>query len=413
MLSWWLAGISALIVLYLLLRFNSLWVYRLFDRALRNERTSITPAYELPRYFRLDASGNANVEIRWPGWDGWYFVVIPREVSQSAKMIRGSVMTGLYGLNGVDNYSILPHRLSPFMAIEGLFLIPVEESSFGSNEGGRGQTTENYFWHDYDSKLHLEMRIHNLETSFNTPDAGGASGVSLGGTVTGKWPNYSLHFRGTGTNVEIEAEFKFQGKDLVWWADIPGIFTYFASFGEFDGTMSVRTPGADRPASTRIQGAGAFEHGFARKPFNFDLLYSPVRIVQVFVPQFKPIRYHYELCVSNSGFHGGWMKAHGFGIDFRNRGGFYWNGEYVPIQSVKVEYSDPEYNKVFGPRGATFYRRWQVRAQTANGDLEYVACREWPAAPVASNITYFNHSFEGMYLGTPIQGSGYSEYLNI
>lgn len=412
MLSWWLAGISALILLYLLLRFNSLWVYLLFDRALRNERTSITPAYELPRYFRLDASGNANTDVRWPGWDGWYFFVIPREASQSAKMIRGSVMTGLYGLNGVDNYSLLPHRLSPFMAVEGLFLIPVDVPSSASVENGRGQTKENHFWHDYVSKPHLEMGIRNLETSFNTLSVGADEG-SLRGTVTGKWPNYSFRFRGAGANVDIETEFKFQGKNLVWWADIPGIFTYFASFGEFDGTMSVRTPGADRTASTRIQGVGAFEHGFARKAFNFDLLYSPVRFIQLFVPQFRPICYHYELFVSNGGFSGGWMKARGFGIDFRNRGGFYWDGEYIPIQSVKVEYSDPEPNEVFGACGATFYRRWQVKATTANGELEYVSCREWPAAPVASNITYFNHSFEGTYRGTSIRGNGYGEYLNI
>ncbi len=412
MLSWWLVGISALIVLYLLLRFNSLWVYRLFDHALRNQRTSITPAYELPRYFRLDASRNANMEVRWPGWDGWYFFVIPREADRSAKMIRGSVMTGLYGLNGVDNYSILPHRLSPFMAVEGLLLIPVDVPASSSIETGRGQTKENYFWHEYVSKPHLRMKISNLETSFDTA-AVGAPGGSLRGTVSGKWPNYSFRFCESSTTIDIEAELRFQGNHLVWWADIPGIFTYFASFGEFDGSLSVRVPGSDGSASTRIQGAGAFEHGFARKPFNFDLLYSPVRIVQGFVPQFKPIRYHYELCVSNSGFHGGWMKAHGFGIDFRNRGGFYWNGEYVPIQSVNIEYSDPERNQVFGPRGATFYRRWQVRAKTPDGELEYVARRDWPAAPVAGNITYFNHSVQGTYRRTPIEGSGYGEYLNI
>lgn len=110
------------------------------------------------------------------------------------------------------------------------------------------------------------------------------------------------------------------------------------------------------------------------------------------------------------------MRARGFGIDFRNRGGLHLNGEYVPVESVAVEYLDPsEDSNVRGsPRpNTTFYRRWRVQARTAAGPLEYVATDDWPWAPIATNMTYFNHSFDGTFRGKRIHGKGYGEYLQI
>jgi len=44
---------------YLLLRFNSLWIYKFFDRALRNDRNSLPPAYQVPRYFVLNRTARS------------------------------------------------------------------------------------------------------------------------------------------------------------------------------------------------------------------------------------------------------------------------------------------------------------------------------------------------------------------
>ncbi len=118
----------ALVLLYLLIRFNSLWIYRLFDRTLKNDRDSLPQKYELPRYFKLNKSGKVDTSVRWPGWDGWYFSMLPEDRELPIKMVRASLMTGLYGLDGIDDYELLESRgLSAFKALEYLSLAPVEE----------------------------------------------------------------------------------------------------------------------------------------------------------------------------------------------------------------------------------------------------------------------------------------------
>jgi hypothetical protein len=111
------------------------------------------------------------------------------------------------------------------------------------------------------------------------------------------------------------------------------------------------------------------------------------------------------------------MYARGFGIEFRNRGGLYVDGQYRELRRVRIEYLESEPGQSAGAgsdRGrVNFPRRWRVRASTEAGDLEFISTREWPPAQVASNMIYYHHSFEGTYLGNKIQGAGYGEYLSI
>jgi len=72
----------------------------------------------------LKPDGAVDYEARWPGWDGWYFFVIPDQKDLPVKMIRGSLMTGLYGLEGIDNYDRLLLRMSERDAAEFLCLVP-------------------------------------------------------------------------------------------------------------------------------------------------------------------------------------------------------------------------------------------------------------------------------------------------
>jgi hypothetical protein len=39
--------------------------------------------------------------------------------------------------------------------------------------------------------------------------------------------------------------------------------------------------------------------------------------------------------------------------------------------------------------------------------------REWPPARIASNMAYYNFSYEGSYRGERISGRGYGEYVHI
>jgi hypothetical protein len=416
--SWWTVLIVGLIFAYLLLRFNSLWIYG-FDRALRNRRHALAPAYESPHYYRLKGSGSLNTEERWPGWDGWYFFVIPQGKYAGTRMLRASVMTGLYGLDGVDNYSLVPPGVSIRKAVEYLMLVSTEEATLPGprHPSAEGAPKPNVLAHSYVSKTELKMKIRDLDVAIEGEAPSRYGGQPFSGHVSGKWPEYSLHFVGTQLGAVVDV--RFQANDLVWWADLPGIFTYFSAFGEFRGTISFRDPdGAEKPGKLfPLNGKGAFEHGFARKPWNFDQLYKPIRAVQRIFTGYRPIRYHYESFVSSDGFHGGWMYARVFGIDFRNRGGIYWDEQYIPILGVEIEYADPEPSQLPRPledrAGVPFYRRWMVRARTRNGVLEYTARRESPPPPVATNMTYYHLTLDGFYRGRKIRGAGYGEYLNI
>jgi hypothetical protein len=414
---WAAAAALALLALYLVIRFNSLWIYRLFDRSLTNNRDCVPPEYELPWYFRLDKQGKLNTNARWPGWDGWYFFVIPDDEKLPMKMIRGSLMTGLYGLNGVDDYSMLPPGVGTFHAAELLMLTPAEEYA-----GHGSHPKQNYLCHSYEPKSVLHMDLKELSVEVRTAPVVERAGAERSGVISGKWPTYQFAFRDSDS--EIEFDLSYRGKDLIWWADLPGIFTYFAAFGEIKGTMKCQLSPKGQSAESKarmatypIRGAGAFEHGYARKPFNFDLLYTPVRAVQSIIPSFRPILYHYLLWIGDDDFHGGCMYARGFGIEFRNRGGLYMDGVYIEIESVEIRYLETEEyhksDKTSSRRPVKFPKRWTVTACTPRGKLEMNMTRPWPPARIAKNMIYYNHSFEGTFQGKKIRGSGYGEYLSI
>lgn len=399
---------------YLLLVFNSLWVYSLFDHALRNNRDFLPRSYELPCYFTKTPDGKVDISARWPGWDGWYFFLFPDDRSLPVKMIRASIMTGLYGLNGVDDYKALPPGVSPFDAGEHLVLIPTEIS--GSEEMEQASV----LFHQYlPKRLALNMKADTLDVSITGPGPATGKGSESYGRVEGAWPDYKFDF--TQPEARITISVRYHAEKVVWWADVPGIFTYFASFGTYEGTLKHARGASDDRASgaeevTIVKGSGGFEHGFARKPFNFDSLWLPVRLVGAIIPSFRPVRYHYELLIGDGGLRGGFMLARGFGISFRNRGGLYLDGKYIPVESVEIEYIEDEAS-TSGERpqrqAVPFPRTWRVRASTPEERLEYTGTREGPPPAISSNMTYYNFTFTGRYKGQPTSGRGYGEYLNI
>jgi len=402
-----------LVLLYLLVRFNSLWIYRFLDLALRNDRNSLPEKYELPRYFKLNKDGEVDTSVRWPGWDGWYFFMLPEDKNFPIKMIRASLMTGLYGLNGADNYEKLSlSGLSSFKAVEYLTLILTEERI-----NGKGEKESHLSQHYLPKATNLTMNHKKLDVAITGAEVSGGGETEQYGKISGAWPNYKFEF----INPEVEFELNYKGEKIVWWADAPNIFTYFAAFGKFDGKIICKR-GKNEADNLKeevyfIEGVGGFEHGFARKPFNFDGFWLPIRLLKKVFPSFNPIRYHYELFIGDDNFQGGFMSARGFGIDFRNQGGFYLNGIYEKINSVKIEYFDkPEPDLAetqSSGQPVKFYRKWKVKAMTDDGILEYIGTREWPLAPVTGNMTYYNFSYEGAYKGQSINGRGYGEYLHI
>jgi hypothetical protein len=407
-----------LAIIYLVLRSNSLWIYALLDRAMRNDRKVLPESYELPRYFKKDGNSGVNLSAKWPGWDGWYFFVLPDDPKVPAKMVRGSLMTGLYGLEGIDNYDRVSLRLDNAQEVEFMCLIPTEEV-FGEQKKMFSHLSHYYLPKASD----LEMETDKLDVSIRGLRVQDDEETLRFGRIRGRWPNYHIQF--VNQESEIRIDLKYQGKDILWWADIPGLFTYFAAFGAFRGEIHFER-GNNHPEPHHISyteqsypfsGFGCFEHGFARKPFDFDPLWSPLRFLKSLAPSLKFVRYHYELFIGPQECHGGFMFAKGFGINFRNRGGFFWDGTYVEIRKVHIDYpQDSDSDQVDDCMGTTtnsFPRKWKVRAETERGELEYTACRTFPPALVASNMTYYHFSFEGHLQGQAISGQGYGEYAHI
>jgi hypothetical protein len=286
-----------------------------------------------------------------------------------------------------------------------------------------GTEKKNYLCHRYLPKR-LALSICRDVLDVAICGGGSVQGDTTGpfGRIQGSWPNYQFDFVNPDADIRISLECRM--KSIIWWADIPKVFTYFAAFGDFEGSITYgrgtverdREPRSNQEQSYTLEGRGCFEHGYARKTFNFDALWYPVRAVEAVIPSFKAIRYQYELFIGADDLYGGFMLARGFGIDFRNLGGLYVNGDYIRIKQVNVEYMSAEDEKLSigrGGRSVTFHREWKVSAVTDEGLLEYTGRREWPPPRVSSNMIYYNFSFSGSFRGKAISGSGYGEYLSL
>jgi len=388
----------------------------LFDRALTNDRTFLPLAYELPRYLE-PSSGPPDTSRRWPGWDGWYFFMVPDDQNLPVKMVRASIMTGLYGLQEIDDYQELLLRLSTFDAVEHLVLTPTVVSKTGGFE------RTNHRSHRYlPKRSSLSIKRDTLDVAVAGPKVNQDQQSEQYGRIKGSWPDYQFEF--INPEGEITVSLKYRARNLVWWADVPEVFTYFAAFGDFEGTITYRRGTRKdrletlvrREETYALKGRGSFEHGFARRPFDFDSFWFPVRALGAIIPRFRAIRYQYELFVGDQDLHGGFMLARGFGIDFRNLGGLYVNGTYQRIRKVQIDYVAGEDDRVGtcdGQVAATFHREWTVRAVTDGGVLEYAGRREWPPASISSNMIYYNFSYRGTYAGKAISGRGYGEYLSM
>ncbi len=402
------AFVGVLIFRVLIPLSRGLW----FDRALTNNRSSLPSKYELPVYL-APSSGKPNTSLRWPGWDGWYFFMVPNSARVPVRMVRASIMTGLYGLAGVDDYARLTPGLSAFHAVEHLMLTPAQVMT------PTGIKKVNDLSHHYIPKqTALSIRRDILDVEILGKGSHNDGAIRQYGRIQGSWPHYQLHFVNREPDISISLE--CTARDLIWWADIPGVFTYFAAFGDFKGSITYGRGNIrgdrDQEQSYVLEGRGSFEHGYARKPFNFDALWYPVRVVEAVIPSFKAVSYQYELFLGGDDLHGGFMLARGFGINFRNLGGLYVNGAYIRIKKVKIEYVEAEDEKIAigsGRSSVTFHREWKVRAVTAEGLLEYTGRREWPPPRVSSNMIYYNFSFSGSFKGKTVSGSGYGEYLSL
>jgi hypothetical protein len=372
--------IGLALVTYLARRRVAGSILGLYDRAPRNRRDRVEPPYEVPVYAQQDLAA------KWPGWDGWYVLMIPREEGIPVKAIRVSIMTGLYGVDGIDHYAEL-QGLSAFEAVEYLVMVQTDTTS--------------HLFRRYLPK-HTDLAIRRDQLLVVVKDWG---------EIAGQWPHYRVQMR--DPEADIDLSLSYTGRHLIWWADLPSLFTYFATFGDLQGTIALNG------REYAITGLGSFEHGFARKPFNYDALLQPFRILQTFL-RLTLIHYHYNLLIGADGFHGGMMLAQGVGIDFRNLGGIYLpDGRFVRLEAIEIEYLELEElaHQALSP-AVLFPRTWLVRAKAESGSFEYTATRESPPALVATHMIYGDFRFSGTYqtpgtLDVSVSGHGYGEFVRM
>ena len=90
--------------------------------------------------------------------------MLPEDRSFPLEMIRASLMTGLYGLDGVDNYEkLLRAGLSSVKAVEYLTLIPARE---GIN--GETKKVSHLSQHYLTKATNLVMRVKPLDVAIAT-----------------------------------------------------------------------------------------------------------------------------------------------------------------------------------------------------------------------------------------------------
>jgi hypothetical protein len=162
---------NLILAVVLLFRFNGAWIYRVWHRAPRNGRDRLPLEYEIRRYCALKPDGSVDDAARWPGWDGWYFFLFPNDRDLPIEMARASLMTGLYGLEGIDNYDRLLLQLESFEAAEYLCLVPTAVWTPTGTEK-RNNLSQHYL----PKKFDLRIAPGKLDVAMEGEDVSGAVG---------------------------------------------------------------------------------------------------------------------------------------------------------------------------------------------------------------------------------------------
>ena len=389
------------------------WLIRLLDRAPSNDRSAITYEHELPRYFVRGRRG-IDTGVEWPGWDAWTVCAIPATPGAPPQMIRGVLMTGLYGLEGVDNYEQLMFRLSTNDVVEHLCMAPTASQL----PGGSSVVLNNLAQYYLPKNPNLRMADGKLDvTVFGSRIDTELASVPYS-HFRGTWPNYQIQMLSPAA--EVEVEMGFQGRRVLWWTDLPGKYTHYATLGTARVTirymrgvnvLDEHRP-MERPEEAHFDARAALEHISAARPPAFYRVWRHFLSIGTWIPVFKPVRHHYEVLLGDQ-VEGGIMYTSVLGRTFRNLGGLYAGDAYHRIKRVTVKYDEADPVDNCGGIGAftPVWRTWSVEAATDSGPLVYRAERTHPPAMVSPNGNQYHFTYSGTWAGQAIGGHGYGEYF--
>ncbi len=370
------------VILIALIYFNLDSILNLIDCSGKRNRLYLEPKDENPVYLKSSSKKN------WPGWDGWYALFIPERNNRGKEfpfnIIRISLMTGLYGIEGIDNYRRLGALHNE--AGESVGMVQSKQKSYLSQK---------YINKDYDiilTKGLLDIRLKDQSQ------------------IIGKWPNYLVCYK--NDDIQLEVKLRYLSRNTSWWVNVKWIFSYWAAFSSIEGEILFEKKRYD------LNGFGSFEHGWMKYYFNFNRI---VRIARFFtkILHIRLIYYHYEILSVNGQFGAGTMLAGGpLGMNIRKRCETYFpDNKNIMYNNTKIKYLkftkqlNPESNKEFNVPS-----RWEVSASDDRGEFKYTAEAKSPPAFIASNMIYYDFECEGYYKPKQetkkvFRAVGYGEYV--
>lgn len=371
--------------IFSLIYFNLDRIVNMIDHSLERDRWWIKPVYENPIYLKKSLSK------QWPGWDGWYALFIPvwkkEETNRPFNIVRISIMTGLYGVNGIDNYN-------------GLRTEPLTRTKAGEYLGMVQTPTQSFLSQKYINK-DTEMTLSNNVLDVMVKDQ------SL---IIGKWPNYQV--TASKDDIKVRIKLNFHAINVAWWANVKGIFSYWSAFSLVKGYIQHNNKRYD------VKGFGSFEHGWNRFFIQINWVAQLLRIFSK-IHRTRLIYYHYEILCIQEKFGAGTMLAGGpFGMNIRKRcETFFPNNKNHIFTNTKITYK--EFENILNPVSNKKFRvpkKWEVSCSNKNSEMKYIAEASSPPAFIAGNMIYFDFACSGYFKekeenGIPFNAKGYGEYV--
>ncbi len=368
-----------------LIYFNLHRIVYFVDCSLERDRWWIKGPYENPVYIK-DSSRQ-----KWTGWDGWYALFVPywedTESERPFNIIRISIMTGLYGVNGIDNYKGLKEELLTRNEA-GEYLVMVQTES-------KSSLSQKY--------LNKDNEI-SLANNFLDVTAHGYS------QINGSWPNYQVTAIKDDINVDIKLN--YHANNVAWWSNIKDVFTYWSAFSHVEGYVQLNGKRYD------VKGFGSFEHGWNRFFIQFNAAVQFLRTISRLMGT-RLIYYHYEILSIEDIFGAGTMLVGGpFGMNIRKRcETFFPKGENHRFTNTKIVYK--EFRNLLNPVNNRIFKvpkRWEVFCSNGKSEFKYAAEASSPPAFIAGHMIYFDFVCSGYFKikgknESPFNARGYGEYV--
>ncbi len=198
---------------------------------------------------------------------------------------------------------------------------------------------------------------------------------------TGDWPNLSLHFSLMGVKANTAA------RNVLVWADIPRVLTYWSAFGELDWQAG---------EASRL-GVGIVEHAWGGD-------------TRIDVARLAPPRWHWDVLTFDDGAACAGLSATVAGRQIGLRSGGTAPGQpFTTGRGIQVKV-----NRWADEEGRHVPLEWSGELKLGDRIFSYAARKSTPLAPAVPHGGFMGFDFEGRWNGDggnrTHRGTGFTEY---